>query len=136
MRFTAATMNSPSRLARAGGSGKSKLREVKSGILLSDALIPSTAVAPTARVPKGLRAPIIRTKSGNLRKIASKEAFAALTAEEDSSGTRVTSRFARVLLAGSGFLADAVRNIKSLLLTFCKCKIILHFIGYRLPSIE
>jgi len=100
-------MNSPSRLARAGGSGKSKLREVKSGILLSDALIPSTAVAPTARVPKGLRAPIIRTKSGNLRKIASKEAFAALTAEEDSSGTRVTSRFARVLLAGSGFLADA-----------------------------
>jgi hypothetical protein len=89
-----------------GGTGKKgNLREVKSGILLSDGLV-STDKPKYKSVPQP-SAPIIRTKSGNLRKITSKEAFAALT-EEQETGTRVTSRFARVLLAGSGFLADAV----------------------------
>ncbi len=99
-------LNSPGRAMRSAGSTKGKLREVKSGILLSAPLGEALRRKPQ-QLP---RAPIIRTKSGSLRKITSKEVFAALEeeAQEDTTGTRVTSRFARVLLAGSGFLADAV----------------------------
>ena len=91
-----------------GMKGKAnKLREVKSGILLSSALVSS---APLPK-KKFADAPIIRTKSGNLRKISSKDSISLFTEEElDDSSTRVTSKYARVLLAGSGFLADAVSS--------------------------
>lgn len=99
--------SSPPMMTRAGAGNKGKLPEVKSGILLSDGLV---ATDKPKRIPPGYSAPIIRTKSGNLRKITSKEAIAALSEHTEETGTRVTSRFARVLLAGSGFLADAVRK--------------------------
>lgn len=106
--------NSP-HLGRKGGNGKSKLREVKSGIFLSESVVSAPQSKPwkvTDPAP-----PLIRTKSGSLRKITSKETITALTEEDEAegSGTRVTSRFARVMLAGSGFLADAVRTTGYLL---------------------
>jgi hypothetical protein len=102
-------LNSPGRALRSAGSTKGKLREVKSGIFLSAPLGERLIRGKPKKLPK---APIIRTKSGSLRKITSKDVFAALEEEEqeDTTGTRVTSRFARVLLAGSGFLADAVSH--------------------------
>lgn len=96
-------MNSPSRVKRGAGGAKQGMREVKSGIFLSDPFREQKRAPPPPKTFK-----VVRTKSGNL--------LQALVEEEEKEAeaqgaTKVTSRFARVLLAGSGFLADAVSSL-------------------------
>lgn len=79
------------------------MHEVKSGIFLSDI----KGGAGDLHAKKTMK--VVRTKSGNFKKAMESE----LDGEKDfagDAGTRVTSSYARVLLAGSGFLADAVRQ--------------------------
>lgn len=95
-------MNSPGRFNR--GGGLSTIPEVKSGIFLSE-------LRGGANDPIRKKAPlkVVRTKSGNFKKAMLTE----LESEKEDpgeAGTRVTSSYARVLLAGSGFLADAVSS--------------------------
>lgn len=93
--------NSPTRVKKGAGGVKMGMREVKSGIFLSDPFREQKKAPPAPKTYK-----VVRTKSGNL--------LQALVDEEEKEAevapTKVTSRFARVLLAGSGFLADAVSS--------------------------
>lgn len=100
-------LNSPGRYAR--GGGPSHIPEVKSGIFLSDIREGAPRNKPTLKV--------VRTKSGNFKKAVLSESEAGKDGPEDE-GTRITSSYARVLLAGSGFLADAVRFFCTLIFCF------------------
>ena len=92
------SLHSPGRFARGGRPGH--IPEVKSGIFLSDIREGAPRNKPPLKV--------VRTKSGNFKKAVLSELETGKEGEEDE-GTRITSSYARVLLAGSGFLADAVR---------------------------
>lgn len=98
---------SPSHVKRGASGKKQGMREVKSGIFLSDPLQHEPQQVPVAARAKSYK--VVRSKSGNL--------LQALVEEEGKDGdagtTKVTSRFARVLLAGAGFLADAVCSLLS-----------------------
>ena len=91
-------LSSPSRNR---ATGMTSMHEVKSGIFLSD------IKGGAGDVNRKKTMKVVRTKSGNFKKAMESE----LDGEKDfagDAGTRVTSSYARVLLAGSGFLADAV----------------------------
>ena len=94
-------LNSPGRFNR--GGGLAAIPEVKSGIFLSE--LRGGANDPVRKKPP---LKVVRTKSGNFKKAMLTELDSEKESPEEA-GTRVTSSYARVLLAGSGFLADAVR---------------------------
>ncbi len=96
-------MNVLSSPTRNRATGMTSMHEVKSGIFLSDI----KGGAGDLNRKKTMK--VVRTKSGNFKKAMESE----LDGEKDfagDAGTRVTSSYARVLLAGSGFLADAVSS--------------------------
>eukprot|EP01032_Pedospumella_encystans_P012514 gene12514-14474_t len=95
-----AKMNVLSSPSRNRATGMTSMHEVKSGIFLSD------IKGGAGDVNRKKTMKVVRTKSGNFKKAMESE----LDGEKDfagDAGTRVTSSYARVLLAGSGFLADA-----------------------------